>query len=299
MSKLALVVVNKYWECDAVLAALIGEASPRGLHHAWPNLQNWPRPRANPAPPPFSPRARALYSLGQTAIEVWCISDLLEDLTNEAKNQSSSEKKAGRLPQILSGRTPDLVIAVGTGASPVMSENRNGAVVVGSHVFAHNGDAANVDSKWKWTFDTVVRSSIKADQFRAITAIAGAAAPNLLSTPRNPGHQRAVIADADLVSLADVNVTDYSKFAAADLETVRAFSAADSGLLPASIETTHAVIRATLGASFMFVTGIVNRLGRLDSDVGGSGYNSAQNFAGAYNAGVAVAWMLPRLDQVL
>lgn len=302
--KLALVVVNKYWECDAVLAALLGEASPPLLRQSWPTIQAWPRPRANPAggapaPPGFAPRARAIYSIGHTTIECWCISDLLEDLPNDPDDQSSSERKAQRLPAILGGRAADLVIAVGTGASPTVSENLNGSVVAGCNVFAHNGDANNPASRWSWTFDTIVQSTVTPDAFRALTSVASQVSPRLLASPRNPGPQRALVASPELLALSDVNVTDYSKYAAADLATLQAFAATKSLLPTGSVETTHAVIRASLGSSFMFVTGMVNRFGRLDEDVGGSGFNSAQNFVGAYNAGVVLSWMLPIVDRVL
>ena len=46
--KLVLLVVNRCWECDPVLAALLGDASPSMLHERWPTLYDWPRPRRNP-----------------------------------------------------------------------------------------------------------------------------------------------------------------------------------------------------------------------------------------------------------
>lgn len=80
--------------------------------------------------------------------------------------------------------------------------------------------------------------------------------------------------------------------------TLKAFGDANTGAPLGSLETTHAVIRATLGSSFLYISGIVNRFGRFDEDVGGPGFKCAQNFVGAYNAGVALAWMLPMIDAV-
>lgn len=153
-----------------------------------------------------------------------------------------------------------------------------------------------MESRWAWTFDTLVPSALPHDIFAAIAAVAAPVLPRLLSTPRAPGTQRSLVAEHDLVSLGDVNVTDYSKYATADAATLRAFAGAKMGLAAGSLETTHAVIRATLGDRFLFISGIVNRFGRFDEDVGGPGFNSAQNYAGAYNAGVALAWMLPAIE---
>ena len=302
--KLVLVVVNKYWECDAVFGALLGEAAPPLLRQRWPSLQAWPRQRNNPtsAPSPAdpSPRPRAVYALDRTTVEVWCISDLLEHFPDRSQYQSSSERKAERLPLVLGGRTPDLVVGVGTATTGGGPDNLNGAVCVGASVFAHNGDPGNADSRWQWTFDTLVPSAFPQRLFAtAVSSIAAPIVPRLLSTPRAPGVLRGLLADFDLVALGDVNVTQYAKYAAADLETLSAYNASGTGRPVGSLETTHAVIRASLGDQFIYVSGIVNRFGRLDEDVGGPGFNSAQNFAGAYNAGVAVGWLMATVDKVL
>lgn len=279
MAKLIIVVVNKYWECDAILAAFLGEAAPPVLRQHWPKVVEWPRARRNPprgsAPlaPDSAPQPRLEYALDDTTIELWCVSDLLEHLPDEGKYQSSSERKAERLQAILGRRTPDLVIAVGTAGAPVPSENWNGAVVVGSGVFAHDGDPANAHSRWSWTFDTLVPSSLPPTTFAAVTAIGSSVLPRLLPTPRLPSSQRALFAQHDFVSLGTVNVTDYKKYATADAENLAAFAAAKTGTLAGSLETTHAVIRAILGGRFLFVSGIVNRLGHFDADVGAPGFN--------------------------
>lgn len=295
--KLILVIVNKHWECDPVLIALLGEGSSPALRAQWPTL-HWPRPRHNPPkghapqPPDPGPQPRATYTLGDVSAEVWCISDLLEHLPDEGKHQSSSQRKAERLPVLLERGQPDLVIAVGT-ATVAGPDNLNGCVVAGTSVFAHNGDAANPNSQWAWAFDTVVGSSVSPTTFASMTDVSTSVAPRLLPTPRAPAPEGALLARHDHVALATVNVTDYAKYAPADAMTLAAFSAAPAHGRPGSLETTHAVIRATLGDRFVFVSGIVNRLGRFDEDVGGPGINSSQNFAGAYNTGVCVAWMLP------
>jgi hypothetical protein len=293
---LTLVVVNKSWECDPVLNALLGEGSSPLLRQNWPALRDWPRPRRNPpkgspagAPDP-DPKPRALFALPNTFVEVWCIADLLEHFPDESRFQSSSERKAERLPLVLQGRTPDLVIAVGTAAFPSSSENLNGAVVAGTTVFAHDGDPGNPSSGWTWTFDTFVRSTLASDAFSRMAAIGAQVLPRLVPTPHAASCQRTFLAQHDVVSLGSVNVTDYKKYGSSDAAALKAFQDAKTGLVAGSLETTHAVIRATLGDRFMFVSGIVDRIGHFDEDIGEIVY--AQNFVGAHNAGIALAWML-------
>jgi hypothetical protein len=45
---LALVVVNKFWECDPALNALLGDGNPLLLRAHWLLLYDWPRGRRNP-----------------------------------------------------------------------------------------------------------------------------------------------------------------------------------------------------------------------------------------------------------
>lgn len=298
--RLVLVVVNKHWECDPVLAAMLSDQAWPGVRACWPVLHEWPRARRNPprGTNPIDPHPvllpRAIFRLRNVTVELWCISDLLEHFPDESRYQSSSERKAERLPAILGGRVADLVVAVGTAAFPSSADNLNGSVVVGTSVFAHDSDASNEASRWRWTFDTRVPSVVTPDAFRAMTSVAPQVHARLLPAPRSPSSQRTFLAQYDYISLGSVNVTDYTKYNAADGATMQAFRNAKTGLLPASLETTHSVIRASLGDRFLFVSGIVNRFGTFDEDVGEFGY--PQNFIGAHNAGVAVAWMLTAID---
>jgi len=50
-------------------------------------------------------------------------------------------------------------------------------------------------------------------------------------------------------------------------------------------------------ATFVFISGITNRLGYLyEEQVPRS---VAQNFAAAHNAGIAIAWLLPLIAQIV
>ena len=64
----------------------------------------------------------------------------------------------------------------------------------------------------------------------------------------------------------------------------------------ASLETTHGLIQVTCGDSpFMFISGIANRALLFDVDVGPLSY--AQNTCGAHNAGIVLAWLLPKIEE--
>ena len=67
------------------------------------------------------------------------------------------------------------------------------------------------------------------------------------------------------------------------------------GLASLCLETTHGLIRSMSKAPFLFISAIVNRVGHFDDQVAPRDY--VQNTAGAHNAGVVIAWLLPQLDK--
>ena len=137
MAERVCIVVNKWWELEPVLWALLNDNARPADKLGWPSLNCHPRPRPNPArlPQEAAPAPRAVFSINGLNVEIWCISDLLEHLPN--RDQSSTEKKADQLPKIFEGDPPALTVAVGT-ASSVATESWNGTVVVGTRAFLHN-----------------------------------------------------------------------------------------------------------------------------------------------------------------
>ena len=72
----------------------------------------------------------------------------------------------------------------------------------------------------------------------------------------------------ELTTVADVNVTDYTKYKIGDRETVDLCKKTDPRVRIGSIDTTLALIRAkTDPASFLFIAGIANELGFMNRDV--------------------------------
>lgn len=299
--KRVVVIVNKWWECQPVLCVLLNRSgTPAGF--PWPStlLPSRPYP-TTPQPPDPSPRPRAVFTFSAMAAEIWCISDLL--IQFDGPGQSSSENKAHQLPQIKAyGNAPDLVISVGTASSSDASVTKNGCVAIGTKVFMHDGHPGGGNPKSQWTggpFDTIVGSSVPAATFQAIFAAdSSPVALGFIPAPLNPAPAQNISASFQATALCTINVTDPTEYAAKDLLTVQAFAALPSSpAVAASVDTTHGVVRATVGSSFLFISAIVNRLGRYGQEVAPRSF--AQNTAGASNAGVLLAWLLMRLNQVL
>jgi hypothetical protein len=296
-----LVVVNKWWECDPVMNVLLHAQATPPL--PWPTTLNQPHRRCNPkvpGKPNPSPQPRAIFPLSpRTSVEVWCISDLLEHLPDTPQYQSSSRQKMEVLPAILAGGPPALVIAVGTAATPT-GTSLNGSVVIGTQIFMHDAYplGSNPDSPWDspW-LDHPIPFALTATQFRTLTAISEPVEPRLLPAPLNAASHRLVCATYNAVAVASVNVTDSDDYTWADSESLAAQLGADVRNPPGSVETTHGLIRVIADdAPFLFVSGITDRVGYFSSEVGARPYS--QSFAAAHNAGVAVAWMLPKIDSL-
>lgn len=292
-----LVIVNKWWECDPALAAMLSD-NTRPAKSPWPtHLKPARRPPELSSPNP-NPVPRAIFPYNTFTAEVWCVSDLLDGLPSNL--QSSSEEKYERLTAIFKGEEPGLVISVGTASTPQSGVNCNGGVTVGTSIFMHNGcpNGSNPDSNLDLPdFDKVIKSSIPEPTFDRIRRMDVTSALNrFLPVPLNPSSSVDVSIGLGDVALGTVNVTDYRKYAEKDLLTVQEFAALRDTANVVSLETTHGLIRARAGEyPFLFVSGIVNRFQRFGTDV--DPRRDAQNTAGAHNAGVVVTWMLSILDQ--
>lgn len=193
----------------------------------------------------------------------------------------------------------DLVIAVGTAASYPIDVPNNGSVIVGSKVFMHNShpNGENPCSNWqRGPFDEKVESSLPRDRFTQIVSTL-CCIPKLFPVARNnPAAEVGIISCYDYVALNSINVTDYSEYEDKDNETLDTYNQNCSDDNCRSLETTHGLIRVAAGenAPFLFVSGVVDRVGHFDDDV--SDTPCSQNTVGAYNAGVTVAWMLASID---
>jgi hypothetical protein len=299
-----IIVFNKWWEFDPGFACILSDyARPIQLRDWWPTFNDHPRPRRNPtklpgSPKPVLPRAVFKHKWGQ--VEVWCISDMLEHFPDKGKWQSSSERKAERLPEIFQGDPPSLVIAVGTASAGDFS-SLNGSVVVGTKCFLHNSrpNGANSESNWQYDgFDIILDSDFSKEKFTDLLGPSQVElAKRFLPTPLNGAREPSVHAEYGAVALGNINVTDYREYSSTDADTLATFRRRYPFEVLGSLETTHGLIRALGSSRFLFVSGIVDRLEHFHEDVDPMPY--AQNTAGAHNAGVTVAWLLTRLQSIL
>jgi len=291
-----LVVINKWWECDPALAAMLND-NTRPPNSPWPSDLKPARPRPELATEHNdSPVPRTIFPYKNFSAEVWCISDLLDGyLPNQ---QSSSQRKAELLSKIFQyGEMPALVIAVGTACTPDQT-NLNGSVVVGTSVFMHNGhpNGANPDSNLNLpVFDKLLESSISEEMFQKLATIDLTTITNrFLPVPLNPSPQPVLSIGLGDVALGTINVSQSADYEAADPLTLQAFQGLQVAAKAVSLETTHGLIRVQSESPFLFVSGIVNRFQQFGTDI--APRSDAQNTAGAHNAGVTVTWLLSSLD---
>ena len=294
-----LVIVNKWWECDPALAAMLND-NARPPDSPWPDDLKPARMRPELAKVPnVNPVPRAIFRYKTFGAEVWCVSDLLDSLS--AVEQSSSEEKAEHLHRIFEfGEEPGLVIAVGTASTPIVGVNWNGGVVVGTSVFMHDGfpNGSNPTSKLNLPdFDHLIESTISATIFERVRSMDVSSALNrFLPAPLNPSPRVEISIGLGHVALGTINVTNPADYATKDQLTLQVFKTLGTTASPVSLETTHGLIRVYSGdCPFLFVSGIVNRFQQFGTDVAPKQH--AQNTVGAHNAGVVVSWMLSSLDR--
>jgi len=307
--QLVLVVVNKWYECDPIVEVLLNGKIRKDLKLPSPTTADSFHVRNNPTNSPVKPslpnKPRLVYELNNKRVEVWCISDLLEYLPDDnTVYQSSSERKAEVLVNVVNGRNPSLIVAVGTAASLDKPAFYNGSVVIGASTFVHNGhpNGGNEYSNWQYAgFEKLLPPTISEPDF--YTLFSGSPPSDKFVIPPLPLKETVrerieptMIADYQGVSLGTVNVSKTSEYNLKDQETLNAFETKYDRSLVASIETTHGIIRAAApNARFIFISAIVNRAFRYGEEVLPREY--AQDFAGVHNAGVVLAWLLPKFLQ--
>lgn len=296
--KRVLLIANKNWEVEPILNALLNYRlrsadlpNPSQLNYPWTFLQGSPAPRA------------IWNSFPGVTIELWCVQDIMD--TNW--NPSSSQGKNECLPRVINYRTekPDLVIALGTAGYGSETEDNIGCVVMGSNIFIHNfhPNGENPNSKWDdpANFEKLLPSTIDPSFFNLLDKVAISAIESRLLKPfLNPSPVIQVLSDRDFLGLSVVNITDYKDYATSDQVGMKAVADAGINLKIGSSETTHGVIRLQSNAPFVFISGITDRAGHFDEDVNGKDSKGnvkteAQNFTAAFNIGVCVGWLIPKI----
>ncbi|RBL88998.1 hypothetical protein [Chitinophaga flava] len=296
--KRILLIGNKSWEVEPILNALLnvrmrpsGLPDPTHLNYPWTFL-------------PGSPQPRAIWDcFPQVTIELWCIQDIMDTQWNP----SSSQGKHACLPKALYYRQekPDLVVALGTAALGLDGGNNNGCVVMGSNIFIHNfhPNGENIQSQWDdpKDFEKVLHSAVSPDFFQLMdNTTVKAIESRLLKPYLHPSDNIGVMSDKDYIGVSVVNITNYADYKTSDQEGLKALAATGNTLPVGSVETTHGVIRLLCDAPFVFMSGITDREGYFDEDVNGQDANGnvkteAQNFTAAFNIGVCLGHMIPKM----
>lgn len=281
-----IVIVNKDWEAAPLMSALEEKkARPPQIDSKFISKEKLNGPRAT-------------VTISKTLFELWCITDIMP----KDAHPSSSAAKATALPRVFQGKSPDLVIAVGTASHPSPIP-LNGCVSLGSNVLSVDPWASPLrpterelptDRLQDQRFGKFQFSKLKDDFFRTIgEEFRFSAEARFIKPPLNPVDSPRILAVHGHVALGVVNITNYSDYAWADAAAINLYNQGNFGYSIGSMETTHGLIRMQSEAPFLFVSGIANRLGVFDYETGSRSY--AQNFAAAHNAGITLLWLLPEI----
>ncbi len=291
----AAIVVNKRREAEGFLQGLKGSAF----------LPNLLIKEENTPPAPWHRMAnwRMNASLEQMDFTVLCIEDIMPPANSRVPETSGShsQQKAMLLPGYLQDNNADLVISVSTAESTPMIQPQgtslNGSVVLGGGFFtfdAHSFDSQSPSHLAPPDFaDNNVDEQIY--QLLAAPALQEEAVGRFQAPPHAPAEPMQILCDPNYVCVAAINVIHYQAYEQADPEAYNACLKAHKDKCPATIETTHGIVRmAADGAPTIFVSPITDRYKNFAEDVDPQG---KQNHAASYNAGVTVALFLRELDK--
>lgn len=317
--KRVLIIANKDWEATALTNVLLDAK-------ACPDMFPWPVKLTHPLPPHIEstsskPKPRAVFhfqerSHGEThdvQVEVWCVQDAMDPSVSSSSTKEKDEVLAvmyfGGKVEVDTDKEPDFVVAFGTAGFPGET-SYNGCVFVGANTFIHDPFSDDLSNDRYWHSDQTGRligpSSLSAELFNPDCrlfdeSLKSQVESRFLAPPMNPARKQILVAASNYTAVGVVNITNYDDYAWADEEALRAFKEAcqEHRERPpiGSVETTHGVIRLLSETPFIFISGITDRIGHFNMEVGPRPY--AQNFTCAHNAGVVAAWLIPRIVRYL
>jgi hypothetical protein len=299
-----VVIANKSWEADPLVSVCLNpKLRPPQI------FDNWTIGPAGPfstsgngaRPAGVNPVPRCVFETATSVIEIWCI----EDWMGNSNHSSSKVKILDVLPAIFAtGKTPDFVLAFGTAGFPDKS-TANGCVVAGSSAFLFNPyrdpppgvqhDAAN-----DWDDEGKVGHLLLSSPGAAILSkfsinpdLRFPIDNRLALAPVNSATPPVLLPISNFAALSEVNITNYDDYAWTDQLAYNRCRAMNSAAPVGSIETTHGLIRIMSDAPFIFVSGITDRLGYFNQELGPR--TVAQNFLAAHNAGIGLIWILAQI----
>ncbi len=291
----AVIVVNKRREAEGFLMGLKSSGFLPGLlikeektpPTPWHRMAAW----------------RLNASLEQMDFTVLCIEDIMPPANSRVPETSGShsQQKAMLLPGYLRENDADLVISVSTAEStPSIQPDGiplNGSVVLGGGVFTVVAHKFDPTSPSHLTPPPFAENNVdeRIYQLLAASALREEAVGHFQAPPHAPAKPMQILCDPNYICVAAINVIHYQAYEQADPEAYNACMKAYGDKRPATIETTHGIVRmAAGGAPTIFVSPITDRYKCFAEDVDPQG---RQNHAASYNSGVAVALFLRELDK--
>lgn len=284
MLKVIQIIANKWWEIEP-LVSVFRHATKQTSHSAAPNVYIIHKAENAEV-------ARLVMNYGDFEIRFWCISDLIAD----ESQRSVTKVKAEVLEKQFDFETAVAVIAFGTAATPNDSV-RNGDVVIGSKTFVCSSASETSNGANHFThplINSLLQSKIQLDTLRSDNLNKSQISMRLLSPPVNASSSPCLWVGDEYAGVSVLNVDKSSDYSISDRFAYKRFESCNSDRLSCgSIETTHGLIRLLFGERFIFVSGIVNRMGCFPEEVLPHPYS--QNFVAVHNASVALAWTLPEI----
>lgn len=291
----ATIVVNKRREAEGFLAGL---KKSEFLSNLLIKEENTP-----PAPWHRMAAWRINASLEQMDFTVLCIEDIMPPANSRVPESSGShsQQKAMLLPGYLQDNNADLVISVSTAESTpsIQPQGRslNGSVVLGGGFFTYDAHGFDPQSPSHLMPPPFAENNVddRIYQLLAAPELREEAVGRFQAPPHSPAKPMQILCDPNYICVAAINVIHYQAYEQADPEAYSACVKAHGDKRPATIETTHGIVRMAAGDTpTIFVSPITDRYKSFAEDVDPQGQ---QNHAASYNSGVAVALFLRELDK--
>lgn len=289
------VVVNKRWETEGFLLGLKDSGFLPALRVKEANT---------PAAPWYRMAAwRMKASLEQIDLSILCIEDIMPPANGDVPESSGShsQQKAMLLPGYLRQDAPDLVISVSTAEStPVIQPegtSLNGSVVLGGGFFTYDAHRFDSTSPSHLTPPPFAANNVREDIYRLLAgeALCRSAVQRFQTPPNTPARPMRILCDPSYIAVAAINVIHYQAYEQADPAAYTACVSQYGDKRPATIETTHGLVRSAAGGKpTLFVSPITDRYRHFNMDVDPAG---KQNHAASHNAGVTTALLLYELDK--
>jgi len=291
MKPLVEIIVNKNWEVEPFLAAMNGKTKP----------ESFPAPYILHSPMDPKNRmasCRAEYHLEYMNVIVRCIQDLMD----AEKHASNSEEKYRVLPGYIKADNPSLIISVSTAEStPIIEKeigSQNGSVFIGGTFYMFDAHDYDQGSPSHLSVIELQKNSVPDAIYNLVgKTFRETVLGKFIPAVNAPSRKMTCVADPDFVSIGVVNVINYEVYTKADTAAYNEFMRKyGTRYTAATIETTHGIVRMSAGnVPTLFVSPITDRYNHFKEDVDPEG---KQNSIAANNAGVAIAELLVRLNNL-